>query len=116
MECEARGKNQAALDKVIIRNPSGDFYFKYRFFISFWNPKLLGHGGKADTKLTIFPVSGLENYKHINNTRFGTMGCSDWRDMEIRGRMRWEMKISVGVFTRILVMDTFCHQNVSSCR
>ena len=93
-----RGKNQAALEKVIIRNPSGDFYFKYRFFcVSFWNPKLLGHGGEADAKLTIFLVLGLENYKRINNTRFGATGCSDWRDVEARGRARWEMKIFVGM-------------------
>lgn len=31
MESEVRGENQADLARVIIRNPSGDFYFKYRF-------------------------------------------------------------------------------------
>lgn len=42
-------------------------------------------------KLTIFPVSGLENYKYITNT----MECSTWRDFESRVRMKWEMKISL---------------------
>ena len=50
---------------------------------------------EAHIKLTIFLVSGLENYKHTTNTRLGAMEYSDWRNIATGGRMRWEMKISL---------------------
>ena len=61
---------------MIIRNSSGDYFILNigLFGVSLWNPNLLEHGGEADSKLAIFPVSGFENYKHINNTRFGANG------------------------------------------
>lgn len=73
---------------MIIRNPPGDFSFKYRFFVPFWNLNPLGHDGETDTKLTIFPVPGLENHKYITNTRLGAMefsshGHGNWEKDEV---------------------------------
>ena len=91
---------------MIIRNPSGDFHFKYGFF---WYPYGIsiswGTVWRYIPKLTIFLVSGLENCKHVTNARLGVMECSNGRDMATVGRVRWEMGISlVGTFTWML-----CH-------
>lgn len=57
------------------------------FLVPLWKRNLPGHGGEAHPKLTIFQVSGLENYKYITNTRLGAMECSDWRDLASVGGM-----------------------------
>lgn len=54
--------------------------------MSLWNVNLLRHGREADTKLTIVPISGLENYKHITRTKPSARDCSDRRDVETGGK------------------------------
>lgn len=87
MESEVRSKNPAAQAGVIIRNPAGDFYFKYRFL---YPCGIKTSWSMVGRQYEINFNSGLEKYKHITNTRH-VLWVVLIVGMLRGGRMWWEV-------------------------